>query len=102
MLDRSWEEMLDAAKRNGIELIEASAGGHIPKIHYDPVRLASDPQALKNFEQSLSQRGLSVCSFSCHGNPLHPNAAIARAAHEDFVATCQIASHLGIDSISLL
>jgi sugar phosphate isomerase/epimerase len=102
MLDRSWEETLDAAKRNGIDLIEPSAGGHIPKVHYDPVHLASDSQALEKFRQSLADRGQSICSFSCHGNPLHPNPAIARAAHDDFVATCQIAHHLGVGAISLL
>src|SRR5215469_6915643 len=71
MLDRSWEETLDAARQNGIDLIEPSAGGHIPKIHYDPVHHASDSQSLEKFRQSLADRGQSICSFSCHGNPLH-------------------------------
>ncbi len=102
MLDRSWEEMLDAAKRNEISLIEPSAGGHVPKVHYDPVQLASDSKALDKFRNSLVERGQSICSFSCHGNPLHPNSAIAQAAHDDFVATCQIANRLGVKSIALL
>lgn len=44
--------------------------------------------ALDAFKRSLEGRGQKVCSFSCHGNPLHPNPVIAQAAHEDFVATC--------------
>ena len=102
MLERSWEEMLDSAKRHDIRLIEACAGGHIPKVHYDPIHLASDPVALEAFQRSVEDRGQKICSFSCHGNPLHPNPAIARSAHQDFVTTCQIASHLGVRNISLL
>ena len=102
MLDRSWEQMLDSAKQQGIHLIEACAGGHVPKVHYDPIRLASDQSAFDTFRGSLEERELRICSFSCHGNPIHPNEAIAEAAHADLVATCKIASRLDVHHISLL
>lgn len=102
MLDRSWEETLDAASKHGIRLIEACAGGHIPKVHYDPVQLAANDSALAAFRRTLELRGQQICSFSCHGNPLHPNPSIAQAAHDDFVATCQIAQRLGVKTLSLL
>jgi len=53
MLDRSWEETLDAASKHGIRLIEACAGGHIPKVHYDPVQLAANDSALAAFRRTL-------------------------------------------------
>ena len=102
MLDRPWEAMLDAAVAHGIRQIEACGGGHIPTLHYDPVRLARDPDALARFEASLGERGLELCAFSCHGNPLHPDAERARSDHEDFVATCRVASELGVPYVSLL
>jgi sugar phosphate isomerase/epimerase len=102
MLDRSWEAMLDAAMARGIEQIEACGGGHIPSLHYDPVRLVADPDELKRFRASLDDRGLRVCSFSCHGNPLHPDRERASSDHEDFVATCRLASELGVRHVSLL
>ena len=45
---------------------------------------------------------MRICSFGCHGNPLHPNPAIAEGAHADLVATCKLASRLDVHHISLL
>ena len=102
MLERSWEEMLDSAKRHDIRLVEACGGGHIPKVHYDPVQLAADQSAFGAFKHSLEEREMRICSFGCHGNPIHPNKEIADAAHADLVATCKIANRLDIHHISLL
>jgi sugar phosphate isomerase/epimerase len=102
MLDRPWEAVLDAASQHGICLLEACAGGHIPKHHYDPIHLASDDKALDRFAEALNERGMRICAFSCHGNPLHPSREIAGRCHEDFVATCEIAAKLGVNYISLL
>lgn len=102
MLDRSWEETLDAAVANGIGLIEACAGGHIPKRHYDPIELATSDAAFDRFVDSLGSRGLGVCALSCHGNPLHPDQETARQAHDDFIATCEIAERLQVSFVSLL
>jgi sugar phosphate isomerase/epimerase len=102
MLDRPWEAMLDAAVACGVTQIEACGGGHIPTLHYDPVRLVRDADALARFRDSLDGRGLSLCAFSCHGNPLHPDRERARADHGDFVATCELAGRLGAPFVSLL
>jgi sugar phosphate isomerase/epimerase len=102
MLDRSWDEALDAARRNDIALIEACGGGHIPKRHFDPVALAADSEARERFRASLDSRGQRVCAFSCHGNPLHPDQDVANAAHRDFVAMCELAAEMGVHHVSLL
>ena len=102
MLDRSWEAMLDAAVAHGVGQIDACAGGHIPTTHYDPRSLASDGEALRRFRATLEERGLRLCSFSCHGNPIHPDPERAASDHEDFAATCSIASALGVRHVSLL
>jgi sugar phosphate isomerase/epimerase len=102
MLDRPWEAMLDAAVACGIGQIEACGGGHIPTLHYDPISLASAPEQLARFRAGLEERELSLCAFSCHGNPLHPDPERARADHDDFVATCRVASELGVRFVSLL
>lgn len=102
MLERPWEAVLDTALRHGITVVEACAGGHIPKHHYDPVELAADAAAFERFAETLSTRGMRICAFSCHGNPLHPVAEIAEQVHEDFAATCEVAAKLGVDRVSLL
>ncbi|MDE2755717.1 MAG: TIM barrel protein, partial [Acidobacteriota bacterium] len=102
MLERTWEEMLDSCKKHGIRLVEACGGGHIPKVHYDPVKLASSPAEFEAFKRSLDEREMQICSFGCHGNPIHPNPAIAEGAHADLVATCKLAGRLDVHHISLL
>jgi sugar phosphate isomerase/epimerase len=102
MLDRSWEAMLDAAAARGVRQIEACAGGHIPTHHYDPVELAGDAEALRRFRATLEDRELRLCSFSCHGNPLHPDPARAASDHADFLATCRLAAELEVAHVSLL
>lgn len=102
MLDRPWEAALDAATARGVRWIEACGGGHIPTRHFDPVELGGDPGKLKRFQRSLEERELHLSAFSCHGNPLHPDAAHAEAAHGALVATCRVAAELGVRHVNLL
>ena len=102
LLDRSWDEALDTIASYGVRHVEANAGGHIPKDHFDPQALAADPGALRRFRESLEQRELAVCAFGCYGNPVHPMLERRTQAHEDFVATCRLAGELGVDRVSVI
>jgi sugar phosphate isomerase/epimerase len=101
-LDRDWEQALDAAKQLGVELIEGCGGGHIPKLHLDPVRLSEDERERERWRDSLAARGLSLTSLSCHGNPLDPDAGLAAACHRDFEACCVLAAQVGVRDVNLL
>lgn len=101
-LDRSWEEALDATVEYGIKSIEPCSGGHIPKVHYDPRILISDAASRESFVSSIESRGLSVSALACHGNPLHPDRTRRENAHEDFVASCKLASLIGVDRVDVL
>jgi sugar phosphate isomerase/epimerase len=101
-LDRSWEEALDLAVRNGVTHVEPCGGGHVPKGYVDPGYLASDDDALAAFEESVSSRGLQIAALGCYGNPIHPDEERAQAAHEDFVAMCAVAGKLGVKRITVI
>jgi sugar phosphate isomerase/epimerase len=102
LLDRTWDEALDTLAANGITWIEADAGGHIPKDHYDPHALLADPDALARFRESLESRGLRIAAFGCYGNPVHPSAERRQRDHDDFAATCRLARELGVDRVTVL
>jgi sugar phosphate isomerase/epimerase len=102
MLDRPWEAVLDAVVARGVGWVEACGGGHIPTRHLDPVKLASDDEALRRFRASLDDRELRLSSLACHGNPLHPDAARAAADDAALVATCRIAAELGVRHVNVL
>ncbi|WP_241255549.1 sugar phosphate isomerase/epimerase family protein [Candidatus Protofrankia californiensis] len=101
-LGRSWPEALDLAVRNGITHIEPAGGGHVPTTYLDPHELSANAEALASFAQSVTSRGLTISALGCYGNPLHPDAVRAEAAHSDLVAMCDVASKLGVARITVI
>ncbi len=88
--------------RAGSRWIEACGGGHIPTLHFDPVRLDADPEQLRRFTATLDERELRLAAFACHGNPLHPDPRRAQSDHEALVATCHLAAELSVGHVNLL
>jgi sugar phosphate isomerase/epimerase len=101
-LDRAWEDALDLAVRNGVTHVEPCGGGHVPKSYVDPIALDADDDALAAFRESVSSRGLTIAALGCYGNPVHPDAERAQAAHEDFAAMCSVAAKLGVDRVTVI
>lgn len=101
-LDRSWEEALDLAVENGLSYVEPCGGGHVPKTYVDPIKLSKNEDALQEFSNSISQRGLKIASLGCYGNPIHPDQKRADAAHEDLVAMCNVAADLNVRRITVI
>jgi sugar phosphate isomerase/epimerase len=101
-LDRPWEDALDLVVRNGISHIEPCGGGHVPKDYLDPVALSASEDALDQFRGSVAARNLQIAALGCYGNPLHPDAERAQAAHEDLVAMCDVAAKLGVRRITVV
>jgi sugar phosphate isomerase/epimerase len=102
LADRSWEDALDVAVEHGLRQIEPCSGGFFPRRHYDAAALVDDTAARKEFVDSANSRGIEIACFSACANPLHPDTARAKDAHENFVATCQLASELGVGRVGVL
>ena len=62
----------------------------------------NDESKLRRLKEAVRERNLTISALSCHGNPLHPNPAIGKAHHEDFVRTCQLAGKLGVNQVNTL
>jgi sugar phosphate isomerase/epimerase len=101
-LDRSWEDALELAVRTGVTHVEPCGGGHVPKSYIDPIALADDDAALAAFRDSIASRGLRVAALGCYGNPIHPDDGRAKAAHDDFVAMCAVASKLDVKRVTVI
>lgn len=98
--DKPLAEALKTFKELGIEMIEPGCGGFAGKAHVNPEYLLNNPAALDEFCQTLKDSGMGISALSCHGNPVHPDAAKAEEYHEDMVNTLRLAQKLGIDTIT--
>ena len=95
------EAALDRAVGEGLDCVEIGTGNYPGDAHCRPADLLADEAALARFRAAVKSRGLEISALSCHGNPLHPQAAVATASHETFVRTVELASRLGVDRINL-
>jgi sugar phosphate isomerase/epimerase len=95
------EAMLDRVRELGLEAVEIGAGNYPGNERCDPGRLLADERSFQGFRDAFTSRGLEISALSCHGNPLHPDAAVA--AHDDavFRDTVKLAGRLGLGQVNL-
>ncbi|RXT15361.1 sugar phosphate isomerase/epimerase [Ammoniphilus sp. CFH 90114] len=97
--DKNLEEALDYIQSQGLETVEIGVGGYPGKKHADAATLIGDEQLLNTFKQAVVSRGLEISAISCHGNPLHPDAEVADAFHQDFLHAVLLAEKLGVETV---
>jgi len=83
----------------GVQAVELGAGGYPGKAHVNPEILLQDKAALAEFRKTVADSGLIISALSCHGNPVHPQKAIADGYHNDFINTIHLAEELGIGRV---
>lgn len=94
--DLPLEAALDRIAALGVEAVEISTGNYAPNTHCDLQALLADREAARRFKEGIEGRGLAISGLSQHGNPLHPQEEIARATHETWRATVQLAELLEV------
>ncbi|MFN2490324.1 MAG: sugar phosphate isomerase/epimerase family protein [Actinomycetota bacterium] len=92
--DLSLSEALDKVQAMGVQAIELGTGNYPGSHHCDPDHLLDDPGRARSLKSSVEDRGLIISALSQHGNPLHPNQELARASHETWRKTLQLAELL--------
>jgi len=96
---KPFEETLDYIVDLGLEAVEIGTGAYPGNAHANPAVLLASERRLKAFRDAIDRRGLAISAFSCHGNPLHPQAATAKAHHRVFEQTVELASKLGVETV---
>jgi len=102
--DKPIEEALDVIAEAGIQAVELGAGAYPGTKHLDDAggieKLIKDEGARKKLLKMISDRGLTLDSFSVHGNPLHPDKAIAEDHHQAFENAVLLAEKLDIGVVN--
>jgi sugar phosphate isomerase/epimerase len=92
-------EALAFLAKQGVQAVEIGTGGAPGNAHLNPVQALENPDILASLRSELDRHGMSISAFSCHGNPVHPNKAVADKDHTDFVNTCKVAQKMGVDTV---
>jgi sugar phosphate isomerase/epimerase len=95
----SLDAMLDKVSALGLEAMEIGTGGY-PGSHHCPLdELVADAVKAKAWKKKFEDRGIHVATLSCHGNPVHPDAAHAARDAETFRKTVRLAEMLDVKVI---
>ncbi|HZS51022.1 MAG TPA: sugar phosphate isomerase/epimerase [Bryobacterales bacterium] len=91
----SLDQVIEKLKSLGISTVELGTGNY-PGGPHCSLDMLKNKTALKEFKAKLADNGISISALSCHGNPLHPNKAIAKANDEVTRKTILLAEKLGV------
>ncbi len=81
-----------------IHTVELATGNYVGDAHCK-FSMLSNPAALADFKQLLNDHGFSISALSCHGNPIHPDKAIAQQHREVSRNTILLAEKLGVPTM---
>ena len=85
------------AKLKGLNISTVELGtGNYPGDPHCKLSMLDNKTELKDFKQKLADSGVSISALSCHGEPLHPDAAISKANQETNRKTILLAEKLGV------
>lgn len=88
--------LLDWLAAQEVRELELGCGGYPGTRHADAQRLAADPAERRALQAELAARDIRLAALSCHGNPLHPDPAVARAHQADLLAALDAAHALEV------
>ena len=94
-LDKAAKYLADS----GVQALEIGVGGYPGKAHCDPAQILNDDGKIKDFKQIFADNNLEIAALSAHGNPVHPQPAIAKSFHDDFINAILLAEKLGVDRV---
>jgi len=93
--DLSFDQVIEKLKGLGIDTVELGTGNY-PGGPHCKLSMLENKTELKDFKQKLADNGITISALSCHGEPLHPNSDIAKAAQEVNRKTILLAEKLGV------
>src|SRR5690625_1226615 len=97
---KTFEEMLDYVKNSGLDAVEIGTGGNPGNDFCNLDELLHSEEKRKEYLEKVHARGLTISAFSCHDNPISPNKAEAKQAHETFVKTVKLASLMNVPVVN--
>ena len=92
------EQSLVKLSQLGIHTVELGSGNY-PGDSHCKLAMLEHSAALAAFQETLATHKFSISALSCHGNPLHPDPAHAKAARDVSRKTILLAAKLGVRTV---
>jgi sugar phosphate isomerase/epimerase len=89
------EDVLTKLSYLHINTVELPTGNYVSDAHCKPTML-ENASALAEFKKMLDDHGFSISALSSHGNPLHPDKALAKQFQEVSRKTILLAEKLAV------
>ena len=89
------EKVFEKLKKLNIDMVELGTGNY-PGDPHCKLSMLDNAGELKEFKKKLSDNGFTISALSCHGNPLHPDNAVAKAYQDTSKRTVRLAEKLGV------
>ncbi len=94
----SLDQVIQRLKK--LEICDLELGtGNYPGDAHCRLEMLTDARKREEFAKKLQDNGMRISALSCHGNPLHPDKAIAKANDEVSRKTVQLAAKLGVSKV---
>lgn len=93
------DQVIEKVTAAGLEAVEIGTGAYPGAAHIDVDGLLKSKAQAKAYVRKLADAGLTISALSCHGNPLHPDKAIAKAHDDVFRKTVRLAESLGVKTV---
>lgn len=98
--DQPLEKVLDYFAQAGLQAVELGAGAYPGNAHCDAAALFSSKKKCGELLKAVESRGMVISALSVHGNPLHPDEAIAKEHHDAWRKAASVAAELGVKCIN--
>lgn len=97
--DRPLDEALAWCAQRDIAGVELGVGGYSPAPHLDLEALLGDAGERGRFSERLDAHGIELVALNASGNPLHPDASIARAHERALRGAVELAAALDVPRV---
>ncbi len=97
----SFEAMLEASARLGLDVLEFACGNWSNAPHIDLQKMLASEKARTEFKAALAGHGLGISALNCSGNPVHPGEQ-GRKHAQVTRDTIKLASLMEIDRVVMM
>jgi sugar phosphate isomerase/epimerase len=100
LYDRDLDAALDHLAGLGVEAVEIGTGNWPGDTHLDLGALLADHAQARALKRKVTERGMVISALSQHGNPIHPDPAIAARSHDVWLRTLELAELLEVPVVN--